>query len=106
MFMIQFVIAVFLALSIVSCAHFSVDEFGVSGIAQVSRDDAIAEFSANTANGQPERWVPLVIHRAQKRTQYQLVTEQGKNNLACTGCRRIIGADAACQYRFVGTALA
>ena len=64
------------------CAYSQFDQSVDRGYAQVHRKDAsISIFSANAAGGLPDRWLPLVVHRTKRRTQYQLVAEQGRTIL-------------------------
>lgn len=72
--------AMFLIL-MAGCAHSPVNQADRSQSGDIHRDAAIAEFSGSMAGGLPDRWTPLVIHRAKKRTKYQLVTEQGRTIL-------------------------
>lgn len=58
-------------------------------------DFVIASFSENAAGELPKRWDPLIIHRSKKRTQYQLVSEQGKTILHA----RAAGASSGLMQR-------
>lgn len=87
----QFLLKVALVLAIAGCANSQYEHAAKSDPEQVTRDEAIAEFSANTPDGLPVRWMPLIIHRTKKRTEYQLVAEQGETILHA----RAVGASSA-----------
>jgi hypothetical protein len=86
----QYLITAVFVLSVAGCAHSPLDGPDADEIAQVHRDETIAEFSANVAGGLPDRWAPMIIHRTKKRTQYQLVAEQGQTILHA----RAVGASS------------
>jgi hypothetical protein len=75
-----FVVSVLL-LSAAGCVHSPKEPGSNAKPDQVQRTQSISEFSAYPAGGLPDRWMPLIIHRTKKRTEYQLVTEQGKTIL-------------------------
>ncbi len=73
------------------CANFPADQTESTSARQIHRDGTVAEFSANPPGGLPQQWAPLIIHRAKKRTHYQLVAEQDKTILHA----RAAGASSA-----------
>jgi hypothetical protein len=87
----QFLATPLLAFLMASCVHLPSDHTDERGVTQIHRDDAIAAFSTNKADGLPDRWKPLIIHREKKRTQYRLVAEEGQTILHA----RAVGASSA-----------
>jgi hypothetical protein len=90
-FMMQFLLKVALVFVIAGCAHSQYEHAAEDDAKQVVRDEAITEFSANMPGGLPDRWTPLIIHRTKKRTEYQLVAEDGETILHA----RAVGASSA-----------
>jgi hypothetical protein len=72
-----------LALSVAACATRQAAPEGPV-------DDRISSFSAGDAGALPSKWIPLIIHRNKKQTQYQLVSEQNKTILHA----RAVGASS------------
>lgn len=81
MTMNRFFISSALLLLTAACVHVPHDRAAEIAVTQSQSDEKIASFSANPAGGLPIEWMPLIIHRTKKQTQYQLVSEQDKTIL-------------------------
>lgn len=73
-----FLIALPLAFQ-VGCAHSPEETAGKT--ASSAPQSVVTPFSASQPGGLPKNWAPLIIHRAKKQTQYQVVQERGKSIL-------------------------
>src|SRR3569623_22927 len=65
-------------LSQIGCAPLQGEKPVASNTTPEQAPHAVASFSDNAPGALPKNWAPLVIHRAKKQTQYQLVEEHGK----------------------------
>jgi hypothetical protein len=63
------------------CAHVKTDATQAKAAAKTDVEIQIAPFSTKTTAGLPEQWQPMIIHRSKKRTEYQLVTDNGSRVL-------------------------
>jgi hypothetical protein len=78
----RFLISVALLLSVAGCMRASNQALPESALPVADATSDIAAFSANPAGSAlPQRWEPMIIHRNKKRTEYRLVSEQGKKVL-------------------------
>jgi hypothetical protein len=91
----RFLVAASLLLLMSSCANSPANRHADAELKQVHGDEAIAGFSTNVEGELPNRWIPLIIHRTKKRTQYRLVKEQGKTILHA----RAVAASSALMQR-------
>lgn len=75
--MTRFIAATVFLLTMAGCVQMQSDhQTSDVPVAPVKLGGEISLFSANGTGGLPDRWMPLIIHRNKKPTQYQLVSEQ------------------------------
>lgn len=77
----RFFVALTVSLSAAGCAHMNAGTASDTPVAPAQADESIELFSNNPAGGLPSRWEKMILLHNKKRTQYQLVSEQGKTIL-------------------------
>lgn len=63
------------------CAVFQSKEESAANVPMARTGDELAHFSENSAGGLPNNWVPMVVFRNRKKTEYKLVAEGDKTVL-------------------------
>jgi hypothetical protein len=80
--MIRTIVAAALLVALAGCASLQSSDKTTTAETKVAHSgEELAHFSANSAGGQPEGWVPMVLFRNRKKTHYELVKQDDQTVL-------------------------